>query len=80
MTTQQQVKYHLSGDLLGACSCDWGCPCNFEAAPTQGWRADPGLVRRGLRLARQRGILRRRQVGRTEFRLVHPHSGPVTPG
>ena len=37
MTTQQQVKYHLSGDLLGACSCDWGCPCNFEAPPTQGW-------------------------------------------
>ena len=20
-----------------ACSCDWGCPCNFDAAPTQGW-------------------------------------------
>ncbi|MEE9286020.1 MAG: DUF1326 domain-containing protein [Dehalococcoidia bacterium] len=31
------VSYNLSGDLLGGCSCDWGCPCNFEAAPTQGW-------------------------------------------
>jgi len=30
--------YHLTGHLLGACSCDWGCPCSFEARPTQGWR------------------------------------------
>ena len=29
--------YHLKGHLLGACSCDWGCPCSFEARPTQGW-------------------------------------------
>ena len=26
--------YHFSGVMLGACSCDWGCPCNFEAPPT----------------------------------------------
>src|SRR5215467_10658409 len=29
--------YSLKGHLLGACSCDWGCPCSFEARPTQGW-------------------------------------------
>ncbi len=33
----EQGSYHLKGHLLGACSCDWGCPCNFEARPTQGW-------------------------------------------
>jgi len=33
----EQTSYHLKGVLLGACSCDWGCPCNFEAPPTQGW-------------------------------------------
>jgi len=29
--------YHLKGYLLAACSCDWGCPCSFEARPTQGF-------------------------------------------
>ena len=33
----QKISYHLKGVLLGACSCDWGCPCNFEASPTNGW-------------------------------------------
>lgn len=30
-------KWMLKGDALGACSCDWGCPCNFDATPTKGW-------------------------------------------
>ena len=29
--------WYLKGELLGACNCDWGCPCNFEAAPTYGY-------------------------------------------
>jgi hypothetical protein len=33
----EQTSYHLKGVLLGACSCDWGCPCNFEAPPTHSW-------------------------------------------
>lgn len=37
MTTQQKVKWRMKGDAIGACSCDWGCPCNFDAAPTKGW-------------------------------------------
>src|SRR2546428_208849 len=32
-----QQSYYLKGHLLGACSCDWGCPCSFEARPTQGF-------------------------------------------
>ena len=32
-----QQTYYLKGHLLGACSCDWGCPCSFEARPTQGF-------------------------------------------
>lgn len=31
------AKWMLKGDALGACSCDWGCPCNFDAPPTKGW-------------------------------------------
>jgi hypothetical protein len=27
----------MQGTLLGACSCDWGCPCSFDAPPTRGY-------------------------------------------
>ncbi|MBI1886583.1 MAG: DUF1326 domain-containing protein [Chloroflexi bacterium] len=30
-------KWRIKGEMVGACSCDWGCPCNFDARPTQGW-------------------------------------------
>ena len=26
----------MTGCILGACNCDWGCPCNFDAPPTYG--------------------------------------------
>lgn len=25
-----------TGDVLIACNCDWGCPCNFNARPSRG--------------------------------------------
>jgi hypothetical protein len=31
------TKWSMQGTLLGACSCDWGCPCSFDAPPTQGF-------------------------------------------
>ena len=47
MTTE--VKWSVAGDYYQACSCDYGCPCEFEAPPTQGfcedvsvWRIDQG--------------------------------------
>lgn len=30
-------KYNLNDQLLGACNCNWGCPCNFEEPPTGGF-------------------------------------------
>jgi hypothetical protein len=43
------TKWTMRGTLLGACSCDWGCPCSFDARPTQGfcdgaylWHVDQG--------------------------------------
>ena len=27
----------MKGHLIGACSCDWGCPCSFDAPPTNYW-------------------------------------------
>ena len=32
-----KTSYSLKGVLLGACSCDWGCPCNFEMPPSRGF-------------------------------------------
>lgn len=29
-------NWTMKGKLLIACNCDWGCPCNFNARPTQG--------------------------------------------
>ena len=29
-------QWRLSGKVLVACNCDWGCPCNFNARPTTG--------------------------------------------
>jgi hypothetical protein len=26
----------MKGSLFGPCNCDWGCPCNFDVAPSYG--------------------------------------------
>lgn len=30
------VAWQLNGNVLIACNCDWGCPCNFNARPSRG--------------------------------------------
>ena len=35
MTTQ--TKWSIEADYLQACSCDYGCPCEFQAPPTRGF-------------------------------------------
>ena len=42
-------RWQLTGQVLVACNCDWGCPCNFNASPTTGkceggwtWHVDAG--------------------------------------
>jgi hypothetical protein len=30
------MTWELEGTVLIACNCDYGCPCNFNAPPTQG--------------------------------------------
>ncbi|HLB61161.1 MAG TPA: DUF1326 domain-containing protein [Actinomycetota bacterium] len=30
-------SWHMKGEILGTCNCDWGCPCNFDAPPTFGY-------------------------------------------
>jgi len=43
--------FHIVGDVLIACNCDWGCPCNFNARPSRGfcqggwiWTIESGQV------------------------------------
>ena len=43
MTTE--VKWSIEADYLQACSCDYGCPCEFEAPPTQGFCEGTGAYR-----------------------------------
>lgn len=62
MATQGTVKWSIEADYFQGCSCDYGCPCEFEAPPTQGfcegvlaWRINRGSYGRvslnGLGLA-----------------------------
>ncbi len=45
------AAWRLRGNVLIACNCDWGCPCNFNARPSRGhceggwiWVIDEGHV------------------------------------
>jgi len=35
--TDAAVPWSYKAEILTACSCDWGCPCNFNAPPTRGF-------------------------------------------
>lgn len=44
-------SWDMKGSVIGACSCDWGCPCTFDARPTYGsceggytWNIESGRV------------------------------------
>ncbi len=37
MTTEAKTKWRMKGAYIETCSCDLGCPCNFEAPPTKGY-------------------------------------------
>ncbi len=49
MRMSSKVKWNIEADYLQACSCDYGCPCEFNAPPTLGfcdgtgaWRINSG--------------------------------------
>lgn len=45
MTTEAPVKWSWEADYLQACSCDYGCPCEFEAPPSRGFCEGAGVWR-----------------------------------
>ena len=43
------TKWNIEADLIQACSCDYGCPCEFAAPPTRGFCEGMGAwgIKRG---------------------------------
>jgi hypothetical protein len=37
MASNAKVKWFLEADFLQSCNCDYGCPCEFSAPPTEGF-------------------------------------------
>jgi hypothetical protein len=35
-TNKSKTRWKIHAYYLDACNCDWGCPCQFNAKPTQG--------------------------------------------
>ncbi len=31
------TRWNYQAEMINACNCDWGCPCNFNAKPTHGF-------------------------------------------
>ena len=40
-----KVKWNFDADYIQACSCDYGCPCEFSAPPTKGFCEGMGAWR-----------------------------------
>lgn len=36
MATDTQTQWAIRGTVMVACNCDYGCPCNFNARPSNG--------------------------------------------
>ena len=45
MSATAKVKWSFEADFLQACSCDYGCPCEFSAPPTRGFCEGMGAWR-----------------------------------
>jgi hypothetical protein len=37
MGTATKTNFRIAGEELGSCNCAWGCPCQFNAHPTNGF-------------------------------------------
>lgn len=33
----EQIPWHMKGDYIEACNCDYGCSCNFSGFPSKGY-------------------------------------------
>jgi hypothetical protein len=45
MSASAKIKWSIEADYIQACSCDFGCPCEFSAPPTRGFCEGMGAWR-----------------------------------
>ena len=68
------TKWSFEADYFTACNCDWGCPCNFNARPTEGrcmgWGAWSIIT----------GQFGATALDGTRFALYYKFPGPVEQG
>jgi hypothetical protein len=68
------TQWSFEADYFTACNCDWGCPCNFNARPTEGrcmgWGAWSILT----------GQFNTTALDGTRFALYYMFPGPVEQG
>jgi hypothetical protein len=64
----------MTGSLAGPCNCDWGCPCNFDVAPTDG-HCD-GVYVYYVREGRYGGV----SLDGLQYAFVSSSPGPVHEG
>jgi len=68
------LNWTFEADYFTACNCDWGCPCNFNARPTEGRCIGWGAWR--IITGRFGGT----SLDGTRFALYYDFPGPVEHG
>jgi hypothetical protein len=69
-----RVEWYIEGVEFGSCSCDYGCPCQFEALPTKGHC-------RGFEVLRiDRGHFGGLQLDGLHAALLYAWPGPIYQG
>jgi hypothetical protein len=68
------VQWSFEADYFTACNCDWGCPCNFNAPPTEGRCLGWGAW------SITRGRYGSTPLDGTRFALYYAFPGPIEQG
>ncbi|WP_175528251.1 DUF1326 domain-containing protein [Marinobacter mobilis] len=67
-------RWNFEADYFTACNCDWGCPCNFNARPSEGRCMGWGVWNV------VRGQFNEVSLDGTRFALYYKFPGPVEEG
>lgn len=71
MTTATKTPWRIVADEVATCNCAWGCPCQFNALPTEG-RCE-ALVAARIR----EGHFGKTQLGGVTFAAAYWWPGPI---
>lgn len=74
MTSNGQVSWEIHGEEVGSCNCNWACPCQFNADPTD------GHCRAVIGFAIGRGNFGDTDLGGVRFAEIVSFPGPIHEG